>query len=45
MLPRDALEEVIHPALLLFLGGGQQEQLFGGGHVVVHWGEKVISKD
>lgn len=45
MLPRDAFEEVAHPALLLFLGVGQQEKLFGGGHVVVHWGEKAVSKD
>lgn len=40
MLPGDALEEVTHPALLLLLGAGEQEQLLGGGHVVVHWGRR-----
>lgn len=39
MFPRDAFEEVTDPALLLLFGVGQQEQLFGGGHVIVHcWG-------
>lgn len=37
MLPRDAFDEVADPALLLLLRVGQQEQLFGRGHVVVHW--------
>lgn len=36
MFPGDAFEEVADPALLLPLAAGQQEQLFGGGHVVVH---------
>lgn len=36
MFPGDALEQVADPALLLLLSVGQQKQLFGGGHVVVH---------
>ena len=32
----DALEEAAHPALLVLLGAGQQDQLLGARHVVVH---------
>lgn len=37
MFPRDAFEEVADPALLLLLRVGQQKQLFGSGHVIVHF--------
>lgn len=37
VFPRDAFEEVADPALLLLLRVGQQEQLLGRRHVVVHW--------
>lgn len=36
VFPRDAFEEVTDPALLLRLTIGQQKQIFGSGHVVVH---------
>lgn len=36
VFPRDAFEEVTDPALLVLLRVGQQQQLLGGGHVVVH---------
>lgn len=36
MLPGDAFVEVTDPALLLLLRVGQQKQLFGTGHVIIH---------
>lgn len=36
VFPRDAFEEVTDPTLLLLLRVGQQQQLLGSGHVVVH---------
>lgn len=41
VLPGDPLEQVADPALLLLLGGGEQEELLGRGHVVVHCQERV----
>lgn len=45
MFPRDALEEVSDPALLLLLRVGQQKQLFGSGHVIVHCEEMKLKTD
>lgn len=36
MFPGDAFEQVADPAPLLLLRVGQQQQIFGSGHVVVH---------
>lgn len=41
VLPRDAFEDVADPALLLLRRVGEQQQVFGSGHVVVHCGEKI----
>lgn len=37
VFPWDAFEEVADPALLLLLTTGQQKQIFGSGHVIVHF--------
>lgn len=41
LLLGDAFEEVTNPALLLCLGVGQQEQLFGRGNVIVDCEEET----
>lgn len=45
VFPRDAFEEVTDPALLLLLRVGQQKQLFGSGHVIVHCWRKRFKTD
>lgn len=45
VFPRDAFEEVADPALLLIRRVGEQKQLFGSGHVIVHCRRKIFKMD